>query len=103
MIALRAADGTLLAQDDDSGTGLNARLEYTVVQPGSYYVAVSAPASSPAGATGTYRAQATPVASAQAQGTSGPDTATSSAQDEWFQAGAGTDRWCCTVCVPNTR
>jgi len=93
VIALRSADGTLLAQDDDSGTGLNARLEYTVVQPGSYYVAVSAPASSPAGATGTYQVQATPVASAQAQGTSGPDTATSSAQDEWFQAGAGTDRW----------
>lgn len=93
VVALRAADGTPLAQDDDSGTGLNARLEYTVVQPGSYYVAVSAPASSPAGTTGTYQVQATLVTGALAQGTPGPDTAPSSTRDDWFQAGAGADRW----------
>lgn len=93
MVSLYAADGSLLAQDDDSGAGFNALLECAVVRPGSYYVAVSAPSTSPAGTAGTYAVRLSPVAETLVAGTAQGDTAASSAANEWFEAGAGTDRW----------
>lgn len=93
MVSLYAADGSLLAQDDDSGAGFNALLEYAALRPGSYFVAVSAPSTSPAGTAGTYAVRLSPVAETLVAGTDQADTAASSAANEWFEAGAGTDRW----------
>ena len=93
MVSLYAADGSLLAQDDDSGAGFNALLEYAVLRPGSYFVAVSAPSTSPAGTAGTYAVRLSPLAETLVAGTDQADTAASSAANEWFEAGAGTDRW----------
>lgn len=93
LLSLLSGSGTLLAQDDDSGAGLDAALEFAVRVPGSYYLAVSAPQSSPAGTTGTYKLQASALATVLVAGTPAPDVVRSSQQDEWFEAGAGTDRW----------
>ncbi|MCZ2405911.1 MAG: DVUA0089 family protein, partial [Burkholderiales bacterium] len=93
MVSLYAADGSLLAQDDDSGAGFNALLEYAVLRPGSYFVTVSAPSTSPAGTAGTYAVRLSPAAETLVAGTDQADTAASSAANEWFEAGAGTDRW----------
>lgn len=93
IVTLIAANGTQLAADDDSGTGLDARLEFAVTQPGSYYVAVSAPRTSTAGTMGSYQVRIGAVDSTLVVGTQSADVASSSARDEWFQAGDGVDRW----------
>lgn len=93
VISLWAANGMQLGEDDDSGAGLDAWLEFAVAQPGSYYVAVSAPRSSTAGTTGTYEARISAVDRTLVAGSQAADTAVSSARNEWFQAGNGTDRW----------
>lgn len=41
VVGLFGTDGTLLATDDDGGTGYNALLSYSIVDAGVYYVAVS--------------------------------------------------------------
>ena len=49
-LALRNSSGTLLVDDDDSGTGLDSQLTYTPTASGTYYIAASAFSTS----TGTY-------------------------------------------------
>ncbi len=49
---LRAADGSVLVQDDDNGAGLSASVTFTAVTSGVYYVEVNAKVSSPDGSYG---------------------------------------------------
>ncbi len=58
---LRDANGTQVAADDDSGTGLDAQLSYSVVTGGTYYVEAR---SASATATGTYTLGVTITAAA---------------------------------------
>ena len=52
-LKLYGASGTLLAQDDDSGAGLNALLSYTATQSATYFLSAENP--SGVSATGTYQ------------------------------------------------
>ena len=49
-LRLYDASGTLVAQDDDSGSGLNSRLTVTVATPGTYYLEAGSYEASRAGA-----------------------------------------------------
>lgn len=98
VVTLMSSGGTPLAQDDDSGAGLDASLVFTVSTAGVYYLAVSAPPLSPASITGTYTVRVSSLAGGAPapgvlQGTTGNDTVASSALDERFDGGAGVDRW----------
>lgn len=98
VVTLMSSGGTSLAQDDDSGAGLDASLVFTVSTAGVYYLAVSAPSLSPASTTGTYTVRVSSqaggaFASGLIQGTAGNDTVASSALNERFDGGAGVDRW----------
>jgi Ca2+-binding RTX toxin-like protein/methionine-rich copper-binding protein CopC len=55
-LKLFGAGGVLIAEDDDSGTGLNALLSYTATQTGTYYL--GAQNQSGVAATGSYRLSA---------------------------------------------
>lgn len=59
-LALRNANGALLVDDDDSGTGLDSQLTYTPTASGTYYIAASAYSTS----TGTYTVAVTSTAGA---------------------------------------
>jgi len=91
LLQLYSAGGALLAQDDDSGTGLNASLAYTITTAGTYYVAVAAPAG-PVSTSGTYTVLAS-LASGGASyvGTAGDDRLGGTAADESFTGGPGND------------
>ncbi|MFL2770401.1 MAG: pre-peptidase C-terminal domain-containing protein [Rhodospirillaceae bacterium] len=56
-LVLRDANGGFVVQDDDSGTNLDARIEYTAETSGTYYIAVRAFGQSQ---TGTYVLETSP-------------------------------------------
>lgn len=58
LLTLRSSSGAAIASDDDSGTGLNARLTYRVPSSGTYYVDVQGVENT----LGTYRLSAAAVA-----------------------------------------
>lgn len=98
LLTLRSAAGLQLAQDDDSGAGLDALLQFGVSVAGVYYLAVSAPALSPSTIVGSYTVSATPLGGGAAAwgiapGTAGNDTVASTPRDDRFDGGAGIDRW----------
>lgn len=92
-VKLISASGTVLATNDDGPQSFDALVDFTVTTAGTYYVAVSAAEFSPATTRGTYTVRVTSLAGGGAAGTTGADVAYSTAQNERFDGGAGTDRW----------
>jgi V8-like Glu-specific endopeptidase len=92
-VKLITASGMVLTANDDGPQSLDALAEFTVTTAGTYYVAVSAAELSPAATLGTYTVRVTPLAVGVPVGTSGPDLAFSTGQNERFDGGAGIDRW----------
>ncbi|MBK9346174.1 MAG: PPC domain-containing protein [Burkholderiales bacterium] len=56
LLGLHNSSGTVVARDDDNGTGLNARITYTPTSSDTYYLDATAASTT---ATGTYRLWAT--------------------------------------------
>ena len=98
VLTLLSGSGVPLAQDDDSGVGMDASLPFSIKAAGTYYLAVSASDFLEAYGIGTYTLRVTPLATGaaalgSAQGTGANDTVDSSVLNDRFDGGAGTDRW----------